>query len=59
VYHEQVNVNSGNGTYSTSNSTFHATTEGTYRWASVYSGDSNNNSANSSCGTERFTIANS
>ena len=49
----------GNGTYNTSNSTFLATTEGTWRWQSSYSGDANNNGATSSCGTERFTIANS
>ena len=55
---ETVNVN-GNGTYSTSNTTFVASDEGTWRWQSSYSGDSNNQSAASSCGTERFTIANS
>jgi hypothetical protein len=50
---------SGNGTYGTTNTTFHATAEGTWRWLSVYSGDSNNNGTTSACGTERFTIANS
>ena len=58
VLHQQVTVN-GNGTYSTTNTTIHATTEGTYRWASTYSGDGNNVHADSTCGTERFTIANS
>jgi hypothetical protein len=55
---QTVNVN-GNGTYSTTNTSFVASTEGTWRWQSSYSGDSNNQAATSSCGTERFTIANS
>jgi hypothetical protein len=55
---ETVNV-SGNGTYSTSNTTFLATTEGIWRWQSSYSGDANNDPASSACGVERFTIANS
>ena len=55
---ETVNV-TGNGTYATANTTFHATTEGTWRWQVSYSGDSNNQAATSACGTERFTIANS
>jgi len=50
---------SGSGTYSTTNSAFIASTEGTWRWQSSYSGDTNNLSATSSCGTERFSIANS
>jgi hypothetical protein len=54
---QTVTVN-GNGTYSTTNTTFHATTEGTWRWASTYTGDPNNESATSACGIERFTIAN-
>jgi len=58
AYTQTVNVN-GNGTYSTTNSTFHATAEGTWRWESSYTGDGNNLPATSSCGTERFTIANS
>ncbi|MDX6200095.1 MAG: hypothetical protein QOJ79_3246 [Actinomycetota bacterium] len=50
---------SGNGTYNTTNSAFHATTEGTWRWATFYtSGDANNNGATSPCGTEHFTITN-
>jgi hypothetical protein len=56
---QTVNVNSGNGTYTTTNSSFIASSEGTWRWKSTYSGDSNNNPSTSSCGTERFTIANS
>jgi len=50
---------SGNGTYSTTNTTFIASAEGTWRWQVVYSGDQNNLSATSACGVERFTIANS
>jgi hypothetical protein len=55
---QTVNV-SGNGTYSTTNTTFIASTEGTWRWASSYSGDGNNQPVTSPCGTERFSIANS
>ncbi|WP_138418417.1 hypothetical protein [Sinomonas gamaensis] len=54
---QTVTVN-GNGTYSTTNSTFHATTAGTWRWASSYSGDGNNQTASSACGVENFTINN-
>ena len=50
---------SGNGTYATSNSTFVASTEGTWRWRVTYTGDTNNLPVTSTCGTERFTIANS
>jgi hypothetical protein len=55
---QTVNVN-GNGTYSTTNTTFKASTEGTWRWQVTYSGDANNQSSTSACGVERFTIANS
>ena len=48
----------GNGTYNTTNSTFQAATEGTWRWQSSYGGDINNLPATSTCGTEQFTIAN-
>lgn len=54
---QTVTVN-GNGTYSTTNSTFHAATTGTWRWASSYSGDANNLAASSACGVENFTITN-
>jgi hypothetical protein len=57
AYTETVNV-SGNGTYSTTNSTFVASTEGTWRWIVSYTGDSNNAGATSTCGTEQFTIDN-
>jgi hypothetical protein len=55
---QTVNV-SGNGTYSTTNTTFLATAEGTWRWQVIYSGDANNVGSTSACGVERFTIANS
>lgn len=55
---QTVTVASGNGTYGTTNTTFHSTTAGTWRWASSYSGDSNNQSASSACGVENFTINN-
>jgi hypothetical protein len=58
AYTQTVTV-SGNATYSTTNSAFHATTEGTWRWASSYTGDAYNLPASSACGVERFTIANS
>ena len=51
-----------NGTYSTTNTgptAFHATTAGTWRWASSYSGDASNDPATSACGVEQFTIVNS
>jgi hypothetical protein len=55
---QTVNVN-GNATYSTTNTTFKASTAGTWRWQVTYSGDANNQSSTSACGVERFTIANS
>jgi hypothetical protein len=50
---------SGNGTYSTTNTTFLASAEGTWRWQVSYTGDANNKASTSACGVERFTIANS
>jgi hypothetical protein len=58
AYTQTVSV-SGNGTYSTTNTTFIASDEGTWRWQVVYSGDNNNLSTTSACGVERFTITNS
>jgi hypothetical protein len=56
AFTQTVNV-SGNGTYFTTNTTFTAGGHGTtWRWKSVYSGDSNNDPVTSSCGTEQFTI---
>lgn len=57
AYTQTVDV-SGNGTYATDNTSFVASDEGTWRWASSYTGDGDNQPATSSCGTERFTIAN-
>jgi len=57
AYQQTVNV-SGNGTYNTTNTTFLASTVGTWRWLVTYSGDANNNSATSACGVENFTITN-
>ncbi|MDP5225924.1 MULTISPECIES: hypothetical protein [Arthrobacter] len=52
---------SGNGTYSTTNSTVHATLVGTYRWMSTFTpgaSDVNNLPVTSGCGVESFTINN-
>lgn len=57
AYTQTVNVS--NGTAATTNTTFHATAEGTWRWASSYSGDAFNDPATSACGVEQFTIDNS
>jgi hypothetical protein len=58
AYTQTVDV-SGNGKYSTTNTTFLAGEEGTWRWLVTYSGDANNRGTTSACGVERFTIANS
>ncbi|MFD7153254.1 hypothetical protein ACFV9C_01560 [Kribbella sp. NPDC059898] len=58
AFSQTVTVN-GNGTYSTSNTAFVASTLGTWRWLVTYSGDANNNPTTSACGVERFTLANS
>jgi len=57
AYTQTVNV-SGPGTYSTTNTTFIASTEGTWRWKVSYSGDANNEGSTSACGVEQFTIDN-
>jgi predicted peptidase len=57
AYTLTVNV-SGNGTYSTTNTTFVASALGTWRWQVIYSGDANNVGSTSACGVEQFTIAN-
>jgi len=44
------------GTASTSNTTFVATTPGTWRWRLSYSGDAHNPAKTSGCGIESFTI---
>ena len=57
AYSQTVNV-SGNGTYSTTNASFYASTVGTWRWLVTYSGDANNLPTTSACGVENFTITN-
>ena len=57
AFTQTVNV-SGTGTYTTTNTSFVAETAGTWRWQVVYSGDSNNTGATSTCGVENFTITN-
>jgi hypothetical protein len=54
---QTVNVN-GNGSYCTSNTTFTASVEGTWRWLISYSGDSHNEPLTVNCGVENFTITN-
>ena len=57
AFTQTVTVN-GNGTYSTTNTTFIASALGTWRWQVSYSGDANNAATTSACGVESFTIAN-
>jgi hypothetical protein len=57
AYTQTVNV-SGPGTYSTTKTSFIASTEGTWRWKVSYSGDANNEGSTSACGVEQFTIDN-
>jgi hypothetical protein len=58
TYSQIVNV-SGNGTYDTTNTLTKVSTEGTWRWKVVYSGDANNTGFTIACGEEFFTIENS
>ena len=46
----------GNGDYTTANTT-PANAAGTWYWTASYSGDSNNNSASSACGAETVVVA--
>jgi hypothetical protein len=48
----------GNGTYSTTNTSFVASALGTWRWQVSYTGDANNVPTTSACGVESFTITN-
>lgn len=57
AFTQTVNV-SGNGVYSTTNTSFIASDSGTWRWKVVYSGDANNKASTSACGVENFTITN-
>src|SRR5579862_2256086 len=45
------------GSATTSNTTFKASTPGTWRWLLIYNGDSHNSSKTSACGVETFVIA--
>ncbi|HSO69405.1 MAG TPA: hypothetical protein VLQ67_07165 [Arachnia sp.] len=45
-------------TAGTTNTTFVATTEGTWRWVVAYTGDTYNNGVTKTCGVEQFTIDN-
>jgi hypothetical protein len=56
AYTDTVSV-SGDGTYNTVNSTV-APTPGTWNWTASYSGDSNNSTASSGCGSEQVTVTN-
>ena len=50
-----VNVTSGDGTYGPVTGPV-PNVKGTWNWLAVYSGDSNNNGANSGCGNEPVTV---
>ena len=60
VYSDTVTV-SGNGTYTTAAGNqpggYVPTTAGTYQWVAVYSGDTNNNGANSPFDSEPETVS--
>lgn len=45
-------------TAGTSNTTFAANVEGTWRWVATYTGDTYNNGVTKTCGVEQFTINN-
>jgi hypothetical protein len=49
-------VSISGGTASTSNTSFVASTPGTWRWLVQYQGDGNNQPSTVACGVERFTI---
>lgn len=53
-YQESQPISGGSAT--TTNSTFFASTPGTWRWVVVYPGDANHPRAVSGCGREKFTI---
>jgi len=57
AYTETVTV-TGNGPYSTTNGTIHATDVGTWNWLVDYDGDANNPPITIGCGVENFTIVN-
>ena len=55
LYSETQTVNGG-GTYETNNTTVFITADGTYSWEVTYSGDANNNLAESACALERYVV---
>jgi hypothetical protein len=56
AYTQTVTV-SGNGSYSTTNTTSVPANEpGTWNWTAIYSGDTDNNTASSTCGHESVTV---
>jgi hypothetical protein len=57
AYTQTVSV-SGSGTYDTTNASFIASAEGTWRWTASYTGDGNNLGVTSACGVEYFSILN-
>ena len=56
TFHQQFSVTSGNGTYGPTTGGPTPNSAGTWHWLAVYSGDSNNNGANSGCTSEPVTI---
>lgn len=57
AFSETVALSGGNSA-ATTNTTFVASDEGTWKWKVVYAGDTNNNSVTLACGHETFTIDN-
>jgi len=57
AFTQTVAVN-GNGDYSTTNTSFLASTPGTWQWRVAYSGDAANVGKTSACGVEHFSITN-
>ena len=55
LYSETQTVN-GSGTYETNNTDVFITADGTYSWEVTYSGDGNNNLAESACALERYVV---
>lgn len=58
AFQQTVTVDPSTGTAETTNTTFIATTQGTWKWLVTYSGDSTHPAATSPCGFESFEISN-
>ena len=56
--YQELNVAIANGTASTTNLVTKVSTEGTYKWLVVYSGDGTHDGSTSACGVEQFTLDN-